>query len=46
MDLQACHDNLTCSPNEWAEQSIIEMKLIMHAAFNIIQDISEYENIT
>ena len=36
MDLQACHDNLTCSPNEWAEQSITEMKLSMHAAFNRI----------
>ena len=46
MDLQACHDNLTCSPNEWAEQSIIEMKLSMHAAFKITQDISGYENIT
>ena len=40
MDPQACHDNLTCSPYEWAEQSIIQMKLRLRASFSSSQDIS------
>ena len=39
MDLQACHDNLTCSPYEWAEQSIIQMKLRLRVSFSSSQDI-------
>ena len=26
MDLHACHDNLTCSPNEWAEHENMNMR--------------------
>ena len=45
MDLQACHDNLTCLPNESAKQSIMEMQLSLHATFSSTQDISGYENV-